>query len=97
MTPVSLLVHITLTKAMSLPLVGSLNPKSLTSCPRLLTSRKLESGSRLVMVLSVNKRADRQINYGTGGAVNEESVEDAGAPVRIRWYSDSYIDVPVRR
>jgi predicted acyl esterase len=62
-----------------------------------LTSRKLEAGSRLVMVLSVNKRPDRQINYGTGGAVNEESIEDAGAPVRIRWYGDSYIDIPVRR
>jgi putative CocE/NonD family hydrolase len=61
-----------------------------------LTSRKLESGSRLVMVLSVNKRPDRQINYGTGGAVNEESVAEAGTPVRIRWYSDSYIDLPIR-
>jgi putative CocE/NonD family hydrolase len=62
-----------------------------------LTSRKLEAGSRLVVVLSVNKRPDRQINYGTGGAVNEESADDARVPVRIRWYSDSYIDIPIRR
>ena len=62
-----------------------------------LTSRKLESGSRVVMVLGVSKRADRQINYGTGNAVNEESTEDARVPVKIRWYSDSYIDLPIRR
>jgi len=62
-----------------------------------LTSRTLETGSRLVMVLSVNKRPDRQINYGTGNAVNEESIEDARVPVKIRWYSDSYIDIPIHR
>jgi predicted acyl esterase len=62
-----------------------------------LTSRMLETGSRVVMVLSVNKRPDRQINYGTGNAVNEESIEDAHVPVKIRWYSDSYIDIPIRR
>ncbi|MBV8806625.1 MAG: CocE/NonD family hydrolase, partial [Sinobacteraceae bacterium] len=62
-----------------------------------LTSRKLEAGSRLVLVLSLNKRPDRQINYGTGGAVNLESIEDAHVPVRIRWYSDSYLDIPIRR
>jgi uncharacterized protein len=62
-----------------------------------LTSRKLEAGSRLVMVLGVNKRPDRQINYGTDGAVNEQSIEDARVPLKIRWYSDSYLDIPVRR
>ena len=62
-----------------------------------LTSRKLEAGSRVVVVLGVNKRPDRQINYGTGGAVNEESVEDGRVPVKIRWYSSSYIELPVRK
>ena len=61
-----------------------------------LTSRKLEVGSRIVVVLGVNKRPDRQINYGTGGAVNEESVDDGRIPLRIRWYSDSFIDLPIR-
>jgi len=50
-----------------------------------------------VVVLGVNKRPDRQINYGTGGVVNEESVDDGRVPVKIRWYSDSYIDLPIRR
>ena len=62
-----------------------------------LTSRKLEVGSRLVVVLGVNKRPDRQINYGTAGAVNEESVEDGRVPVKIRWYSDSFIELPIRK
>ena len=62
-----------------------------------LTSRKFEVGSRLVVVLGVNKRPDRQINYGTGGPVNEESLDDGRMPVKIRWYSDSYIELPIRK
>lgn len=62
-----------------------------------MTSRKLQAGSRLVMVLGVNKRADREINYGTGSDVSEESVTDAKVPLKIRWYSSSYIDIPVTR
>ncbi|HMI73271.1 MAG TPA: CocE/NonD family hydrolase [Steroidobacteraceae bacterium] len=62
-----------------------------------MTSRQLKPGSRLVMVLSINKRPDREINYGTGGDVSEESIADGKIPLKIRWYSDSYIDIPVRR
>ena len=31
-----------------------------------IVSRRLQAGSRLVMVLGINKRPDREINYGTG-------------------------------
>jgi uncharacterized protein len=48
-------------------------------------------------VLGVNKRADQEINYGTGGDVSAETIEDAKAPLKVRWFSDSYIDIPVRR
>lgn len=61
------------------------------------TGRRLQAGSRLVMALGINKRADQQINYGTGDDVSEESIEDADVPLRIRWYNSSYIDIPVRR
>jgi predicted acyl esterase len=62
-----------------------------------LTSRRLGVGSRVVLVLGVNKRPDRQINYGTGEAVNEESMGDDGhIPLKIRWYSDSYLELPIR-
>jgi uncharacterized protein len=62
-----------------------------------LTSRELQAGSRLVVVLGINKRPDREINYGTGNDVSEDSIADARVPVKIRWYNDSYIDIPTRK
>ena len=62
-----------------------------------MTSRQLQPGSRLVMVLGIGKRPDREINYGTGGDVSEESSVDGKVPVKIRWYSNSYIEIPVRK
>jgi uncharacterized protein len=61
-----------------------------------LTSRRFQAGSRLVMVIGINKRADQQINYGTGADVSDESVADAAVPLKIRWYGSSYIDIPTR-
>jgi putative CocE/NonD family hydrolase len=62
-----------------------------------VTSRQLQPGSRLVIVLGVNKRPDREINYGTGGDVSEESIADGKIPLKIRWHNDSYIEIPIRR
>ena len=62
-----------------------------------MMGRRLSAGSRVVLVLGINKRPDQQLNYGTGDDVSEESIEDADVPLRIRWYNSSYIDVPVRR
>jgi hypothetical protein len=62
-----------------------------------LTSRQLQAGSRIAMVLSVSKRPDREINYGTGGDVSQESIADGKIPIKIRWYNDSYIDIPIRK
>jgi len=62
-----------------------------------LTSRQLQAGSRIALVLSIGKRPDREINYGTGGDVSEESIADGKIPIKIRWYSDSYIDIPVHK
>jgi putative CocE/NonD family hydrolase len=62
-----------------------------------MTSRRLQAGSRLVMVLGINKRADQQINYGTGGDVSDESIADATTALKIRWYASSYIDIPTRQ
>jgi uncharacterized protein len=61
-----------------------------------MTSRQLEQGSRLVMILRLSKRPDREINYGTGGDVSEESIADGKEPLKVRWLNDSYIDVPVQ-
>ena len=62
-----------------------------------MTGRRLDTGSRIAVVIGVNKRPDRQINYGTGYPVNDESIEDARIPLKILWYTDSYVDVPARR
>jgi hypothetical protein len=62
-----------------------------------LMSRKFQPGSRLVVVLGINKRADQQINYGTGADVSDESIDDAATALKIRWYASSYIDIPTRR
>jgi putative CocE/NonD family hydrolase len=60
-----------------------------------LVSRKLQPGSRLVIVLQVIKQPDQQINYGTGRDVSDETIADAGKPLEIRWYGNSYVDLPI--
>ena len=62
-----------------------------------LTSRRFQAGSRLVLVLGINKRADEQVNYGTGADVSDGSIDDAAIPLKIRWYGSSYIDIPLRQ
>ncbi|WP_228443207.1 hypothetical protein [Chryseobacterium nematophagum] len=36
-----------------------------------------------------------QINYGTGKDVSDETILDAKELLEIKFYNDSYIDVPV--
>jgi uncharacterized protein len=62
-----------------------------------MTGRALQKGSRLVMVLGISKRPDREINYGTGGDVSEESVADGKIPLKIQWYGGSYVEIPVHK
>lgn len=63
-----------------------------------LTSRKVQAGSRLVLVIGVNKRPDQEINYGSGQDVSEEALDDdTKRPIKIRWFGDSYVEMPVRR
>ena len=61
-----------------------------------LISRQMEAGSRIVVVLSVIKELGRQINYGSGKDVSDETIADAGEPLQIRWFPESYIELPVR-
>ena len=62
-----------------------------------LMSRQLQPGSKLVVVLQVIKETGRQINYGTGKNVSDETIADAKEPLEIRWLSSSYVDLPVWR
>jgi putative CocE/NonD family hydrolase len=68
--------------------------QSLTFTTERVTARKLAAGSRLVLVVGLNKRPDRQINYGSGQEVNAETkAADAGGPLRVRWHPGSRIDI----
>ena len=62
-----------------------------------MVGRRLQAGSRLAMSIGINQRADQQVNYGGGDDVSEESIDDAGAPVRIRWHEGSFIEIPTQR
>jgi predicted acyl esterase len=60
-----------------------------------LMSRQMEAGSRVVIVLGIIKSPGQQINFGTGKDVNDETVADGKEPLKIQWFGDSFIDVPV--
>lgn len=58
-------------------------------------SKKINKGSRLVILLNINKHPFEIINYGSGKPVSEETIQDAGEPLEIKWHNDSCIKFPV--
>ncbi|MFT4848390.1 MAG: putative acyl esterase [Sediminicola sp.] len=60
-----------------------------------MTSKKLRKGSRLILVLNVNKHPHDQVNYGSGKDVSDETIKDAQEPLEIKWFNDSYVKIPV--
>jgi putative CocE/NonD family hydrolase len=62
-----------------------------------MIGRRVAAGSRLILVLGVNQRPDEETNYGTGGDVSVEAIADAHPPLKVRWFSDSYLELPVHR
>jgi putative CocE/NonD family hydrolase len=62
-----------------------------------LTSRRFQPGSRLVAVLRIIKAPGAQINYGSGKDVSDETLADAGEPLKIEVSGESFLDIPVRR
>ena len=60
------------------------------------TSRKLETGSRIVLVIGANKNRNFEINYGTGKDVSKETIKDAKVPLDVKWFTNgSCIRLPV--
>ena len=47
------------------------------------------------MILGIRKSPDAQINYGSGKDVSEETIDDAKEPLEIKWYNNSYIEIPI--
>lgn len=74
-----------------------LHPGQIESIPfwnSYITGKKLAKGSRLVIVLNINKSPNEQINYGTGKDVSDESIQDATTPLQVKWYNNSYVIIP---
>lgn len=63
--------------------------------PTSLTVLKMLKGSRLVIILNVNKHPYDEIDYGSAGDPAFETVKDAGEPLQVKWFDSSYITVPV--
>ena len=60
-----------------------------------MVARQMLPGSRLMVLVDVNKNPMWQINYGTGKDVSDESIKDAGEPLKIEIRSGSYFQVPL--
>ena len=61
-----------------------------------LFSRLIGKGSRLLLTVNVNVNAFAEVNYGTGKDVATESIRDAGAPMKVEWFTSSYIRLRMR-
>ncbi len=60
------------------------------------TSKLIKKGSKIVLVLNINKNVDAQVNLGSGKQVNHESISDAGKPMKLKWYLSSQINLPLQ-
>ncbi|MFM8472782.1 MAG: CocE/NonD family hydrolase [Candidatus Kapaibacterium sp.] len=73
-----------------------LTPDSICTIPvtnTFVTCKKLRKGSRIVILMGVHKTPVWQINYGSGKDVSEETIDDAGEPMRVEWFNDTRIHV----
>ena len=61
-----------------------------------MTAKIIERGSRIALVLDINKNQDAQVNMGTGKDVSNETIVDAGEPLEIKWFNDSQINLPLK-
>lgn len=62
-----------------------------------LNSRKLDPGSRIIAVIGPIKQPGQQINYGTGKDVSDETIADTDGALKLRWFTSSFIDLPILR
>ncbi len=60
-----------------------------------LISKQLSKGSRLLVVVNINKNSFSQLNYGTGKDVSTETIHDAKIPLTIKWFNNSFVKIPV--
>lgn len=63
--------------------------------PSRMTAKLLAKGSRLVLVLNVNKNMHAQVNFGSGKAVFKETLADAADPLHLQLFNDTEIFLPL--
>ena len=60
------------------------------------TSKLVKKGSKIALVLNVNKNVDAQVNLGTGKPVNHEHISESGEPLKLKWFLSSQINLPLK-
>jgi hypothetical protein len=60
-----------------------------------MSAKLLAKGSRLVLVLNVNKNMHAQVNLGSGKPVHLETLADAAAPLQLQLFHDTEIFLPL--
>lgn len=60
-----------------------------------LVSKKIAKGNRILVYVNVNKNPFSELNSGTGKVVSEETIEDAKEPLQVKWYADSFVEIPI--
>ncbi|MDC1162309.1 hypothetical protein OAT18_02585 [Tenacibaculum sp.] len=58
-------------------------------------AKKIQKGSRLLVHLNINKNPFSPIKYGTRKKVMDETILDANEPLKIKWYTNSFIEIPI--
>ena len=61
-----------------------------------MMAQVIEQGSRLVLVVDVNKNEFAQVNMGTGKDVSEEVIADGKNKLEITWHSSSKLHLPIK-
>ena len=61
-----------------------------------MTGKLFKKGSRLVVVLNVNKNEMAQVNFGTGKDVSDENITDGKVPLEVEWLNSSFVNVPMK-
>ena len=60
-----------------------------------MISKRIAKGSRLVLLVNVNKNPFSQVNYGTGKDVSKESSADGLIPLILEFSPESKIHIPL--
>ena len=77
-----------------------LTPGQIESIPVVrsrMGSKLLKAGSRLVVLVNVNKNDFAQVNYGSGKEVSSETIADANEALTVEWLNSSVVTIPLQQ